>query len=92
MVIKTLIPRLILFKIEGQVYNYMDSRVIMPVKIEKQFTDEIIYSEIVIIEQSPFEFTYGTQAGVTFWQEILEPAIVVSSVLVVLLLLFTQRS
>ncbi|MCK5032592.1 MAG: hypothetical protein KAS18_03135 [Calditrichia bacterium] len=89
---ETLIPRLILFKIEGQVYNYIDSRVIMPVKIEKQFTDEIIYSEIVMIEQSPFEFTYGTQAGVTFWQEILEPAIVVSSVLVVLLLLFTQRS
>jgi len=87
-----LVQRLILFTIEGQVYNFNDKRVVLPVKLEKQYTDEIIYSEIEMLEESPFEFTYGTRAGITFWQEILEPAIVVSSVLVVLLLLFTQRS
>ena len=89
---ETFVQRVIIFKIDGQIYNYTDSRVILPVKIEKQLTDEIIYSEIDMLEESPFEFTYGTRSGITFWQAILEPAIVVSSVLVVLLLLFTQRS
>lgn len=89
---ETFVQRVIIFRIDGQIYNYKDSRIISPVKIEKNFTNEIIYSEIDIMEESPFEFTYGTRSGITFWQEILEPAIVVSSVLVVLLLLFTQRS
>jgi hypothetical protein len=89
---ETLVQRLILFTMEGQIYNYKNGRVILPVKMKKQFTDEIIYSDTEIMDKSPFEFTYGAKTGITFWQEILEPAIVVSSVIVVLLLLFTQRS
>lgn len=89
---ETFVQRLVLFSIEGQVYNFKNSRVILPIKLEKQYTDEIIYSDIEMLEESPLKFTYGAKAGITFWQEILEPAIVVSSVLAALLLLFTQRS
>lgn len=89
---ETLVQRVILLKMDGQIYNLIDSRVILPVKIDKQYSDEIRYNEIDLLEESPFQFTYGTRAGITLWQEILEPTIVVSSVLIVLLLLFTQRS
>jgi hypothetical protein len=89
---ETLVQRIIILKIDGQIHNHADGKVILPVKIEKKFIDEIIYSEIDLLEESPFEFTFGTRSGITFWQGILEPVIVVSSVLVVLLLLFTQRS
>ena len=64
----------------------------MPLKFKKQYNDEIEYNDINKMEESPFAFTYGTTAGISYWQQFLEPALVVSSVLAALLLLFTQRS
>ena len=89
---EALVKRFVFMSIEGQLYNEKDSRVILPVNLDKQYEDEIKYNEIYIMEESPFNFTYGTKAGITAWQEFMEPALVVSSVLAVLLLLFTQRS
>jgi len=89
---ETLVKRLILVSVEGQLYNGKDNSVILPVKLNKKFEDEIKYNEIELMEESPYSFTYGTKSGITLWQEILEPALVVSSVVTVLLLLFTQRS
>ena len=87
-----LVQRMILFEIEGQIYNSYDKRVILPLKFKKQYNDEIEYNDINKMEESPFAFTYGTTAGISYWQQFLEPALVVSSVLAALLLLFTQRS
>lgn len=89
---ETLATRTILFSIEGQVYNYVDKKVIYPISTEKLVTDKIKFNEIAIMEESPYEFTSGTKSGISYWQKILEPGIVVTSVLTVLLLLFTQRS
>lgn len=89
---KTLVTRSINLTLEGQLYNYSDKKIILPIKIKKLYTDRIKYDEIEIMEESPFNFTIGAKAGITFWQQILEPAIVTTSVLTVLLLLFTQRS
>jgi hypothetical protein len=87
-----MVQRITLFTIEGQIYDANDNRVILPVKYYKKFKDEIKYNEINKMEESPFTFTYGKKTRITVWQQFLEPAIVVSSVLAVLLLLFTQRS
>jgi len=89
---EALVKRFFYLSVEGQMYNGKDNRVISPVNLDKQYKDEIKYNEIDRIEESPFSFTYGTKAGITAWQEFMEPALVVSSVLAVLLLLFTQRS
>ena len=89
---ETLVKRKILVSVVGQLYNNTDNKVISPVEYNKQFEDEIKYNEIELMEESPYGFTYGTKSGITFWQNILEPVLVVSSVLTVLLLLFTQRS
>jgi hypothetical protein len=88
----TVVHRDVRVILEGQIYNFKDHRVILPIKKEKKYTDEIEYKNINEVEISPYKFTYGKLADITFWQKVLEPVLVVSSVLVVLLLLFTQRS
>jgi len=89
---KNYVKRNILVLLTAQVYNYSNHKIIYPIESESHFNDEIEYNEIENIENSPYKFTRGILADNTLWQKILEPALVVSSVIVVLLLLFTQRS
>ena len=86
------VERIIQLSIEGQIYNSKDNKVLLPIKTSKYFSDPIYYDQIEELEQSPYPFTNGKKADISSWQKIIEPVIVVSSVLVVVLLLFTQRS
>lgn len=89
---KTFVKRHVSVVLKAQIYNFADKKVIYPMDNEAHFKDEIEFNEIENIENSPYKFTRGELADITLWQRILEPALVVSSVIVVLLLLFTQRS
>jgi len=86
------VHRYVFVKLEGQIYNYKDHKIISAIKKEKEYKDETEYKKINEVELSPYSFTQGAITDITMWQKILEPALVVSSVLAVLLLLFTQRS
>lgn len=86
------VHRFVSVKLNGQIYNYRNKKIISALENYEEFEDEIEYSKIKDIEISPYNFTTGKFADITMWQKILEPALVVSSVVVVLLLLFTQRS
>ena len=86
------VDRHIFVVLEGQIYNYKDNKIISAIEKNKDFKDEIEYDQIKEVESSPYRFTQGEIVDITMWQKILEPALVVSSVVAVLLLLFTQRS
>lgn len=87
-----LVQRIVDLKLTGQVYNGESLEIIIPIKKNKKFVDEINYKNIEKMEESPYQFTFGEKAGLTAWQKLFEPVLVMSSVLTVLLLLFTQRS
>ncbi len=89
---KNYVKRNIWVLLTAQIYNYTNHKIIYPIESETNFSDEIEFNEIENIEDSPYKFTHGKLADITLWQKMLEPALVVSSVITVLLLLFTQRS
>jgi hypothetical protein len=76
----------------GQLFEAGDSRVRRSIENEKLFQDEIVYGQIEELEASEYGFTRGRRQGYSGWETYVEPFLVVSSVVVVVLLFFTQRN
>jgi len=87
-----IVKRYIEVMITGQTYDFKSKQIICTVDGKKAYMDEILYSSIDKMENSPYSFSQGVLSDISAWQKFLEPALVISSVVGVLILLFTQRS
>jgi hypothetical protein len=76
----------------GQIIRAGSAEVVRSFDDERIFQDRLRYSQVENMERSEFGFTRGKKQGYSGWEVYLEPLIVVSSVVAVVLLFFTQRN
>ncbi len=84
--------RVVQVQMSGQVFNAGSGKIYSSNADERYYRDEIRYGVIDEIEASEFGFSRGKRQGYSWWDTYIEPFLVVSSVVVVLLLFFTQRN
>ena len=89
---KDLSKRDIVLKFIGQIRFGPSGQVVKSISSEKIFSDEINYNNIEELETSSYSFTQGERQKYSGWDKIIEPAIIVTSVVVIILLFFTQRA
>ncbi len=89
---KDLSKRDIVLKFIGQIRFGPAGQVVKSISSEKIFSDEINYNNIEELETSSYSFTQGERQKYSGWDKIIEPAIIVTSVVVIILLFFTQRA
>ncbi len=84
--------RHITVKLIGQIRNEPSGLVVRSIEVEKTFSDEIKYNNIEELEASSYSFTQGEREKYSNWDKIVEPALIISSIVVIVLLFFTQRA
>jgi hypothetical protein len=86
------VQREVSIDINGQFYHAGKQKVELAVNKNERYHDEIVYSDIVRIEQSAFAFTKGKRQDYSFWDKLYEPVLAVASVAIVVYLFFSQRT
>lgn len=89
---KDLSKRDIVLKFIGQIRSRPSGQVVKSITSENYFSDEINYNNIEELEASSYSFTQGERQRYSGWDRIIEPAIIITSVVVLVLLFFTQRA
>ena len=89
---KDLSKRDIVFNFIGQIRFGPSGQVVKSITSVKFFSDEINYNNIEELETSSYSFTQGERRKYSGWDRIIEPAIIITSVVVIVLLFFTQRA
>ena len=89
---KDLSKRDIVFKFVGQIRSGPSGQVVKSISSEKIFSDEINYNNIEELETSSYSFTQGERQKYSGWDKMIEPAIIITSVVAIILLFFTQRA
>jgi hypothetical protein len=87
-----LAQRKITMNLIGQIRQEPSGKIIKSINSTKIYSDEIIYDQIEELEASSYSFTQGTRQRYSTWDTIVEPALIITSVVVVVLLFFTQRA
>jgi hypothetical protein len=87
-----LCKRNVTLKLVGQIRQEPSGQILKSISKEKLFSDEIIYNDIEELETSSHSFTQGERRKYSTWDTIIEPALIVTSVVIVVLLFFTQRA
>lgn len=78
--------------LQGQLYDAQSGRIYAAIDTVGVFNDEIGYDSVAEKEISDYGFTHGNRQSYSWWEVYLEPILVVSSVITVVLLFFTQRN
>lgn len=89
---KNYITRRIGLKIRGQFYSARTDEIKRVIEKDKEYTDDLPYTNIDEIENSAYRFSKGQREDYSFWEKIYEPVLVIASVGVVVYLFFTQRT
>lgn len=89
---KYYVARSVDFKLQGQCYSARTEEVKFAIDRKITYTDDLPYEIISEIENPNYKFTIGKREDYTFWEKIYEPALVFTSVAIVVYLFFTQRS
>jgi len=76
----------------GWIENKSNNSVIKSLNIYKTFSEKLTTNNISQLEESPYSFTKGETNELSLWVNIIEPAMVISSVAVVVYLFFSVRS
>ena len=84
--------RIISLQVEGEIIRAQDREVLRTISATRAYTDRIKYNDIEELEASSFRFTQGMRSNYSFWDRLIEPALITGSVIVVILLFFTQRA
>jgi len=84
--------RKITVNLKAQMSNPASGEVFQSLDTEKIYTDEIKYNNIEELEASSYRFTEGKRQDHSGWDKFIEPALVISTVVIVILLFFTQRA
>jgi hypothetical protein len=84
--------RLIRLQLNGQIRRSETGELVRMIRADRLYQDEIKYNEIEELEGTTFSFTQGERKKYSGWDRFIEPALVISSVIVVVLLFFTQRA
>ena len=87
-----LAQRTIRLRLDGQIRRSLSGEVTKMIAAEHLHRDEIKYNEIEELEGTTFSFTQGERQRYSGWDKFIEPALIVSSVVVIVLLFFTQRA
>jgi hypothetical protein len=87
-----LCKRNVTLKLVGQIRQEPSGQIVKSISKEKIFSDEIIYNNIEELETSSHSFTQGERRKYSSWDRIIEPALIVTSVVIIVLLFFTQRA
>ena len=82
----------IVLKITGQIREEPSGQMIKSISKVKSFSDEIFYNNIEELETSSYSFTQGERRKYSAWDRIIEPALIVTSAVIIVLLFFTQRA
>lgn len=86
------VNRKIVVGLAGQIYDVPTGKILKSVTGTRSYSDEIIYQDIEMLENSPYSFTRGKRGEYTHWEKWIEPVIVVTSVAVVAFLFFNIRT
>ena len=89
---KNYVTRSVDFELQGQCYSARTEEVKFAIDRKITYTDDLPYEIISEIENPNYKFTIGKREDYTFWEKIYEPALVFTSVAIVVYLFFTQRS
>ena len=84
--------RTIKVEVTGQMVNPESCEVLYSLDTENIYTDKIKYNDIEELEASSYRFTQGKRQEHSGWDKFIEPALVLSTVVIVILLFFTQRA
>lgn len=76
----------------GQLFDSVSGVVVKSIMTAKSYSDEIPYNDIEELELSSFSFTRGERTSYSDWDKIVEPVLVVGSVVIIVFLFFTQRA
>jgi len=87
-----LCKRNVTLKLVGQIRQEPSGQIVKSISKGKIFSDEIIYNNIEELETSSHSFTQGERRKYSTWDRIIEPALIVTSVVIIVLLFFTQRA
>jgi hypothetical protein len=84
--------RTIRVQLSGQILDGESGALLKMIESDRLYQDEIKYNEIEELEGISFSFTQGERQKYSGWDRFIEPALVISSVVVIVLLFFTQRA
>jgi hypothetical protein len=76
----------------GWLETKSDHSVKKSLNINKTFSEKLTTDDISELEQSPYVFTKGKTEKLSLWKNIIEPAMVLTSVAVIVYLFFSVRS
>ena len=84
--------RTIQVNLGGQIFEAGSGKLVQLLESDRVFQDKLPYNMIEDMELSEYAFSRGKKQGYSGWEVYLEPFLVVSSVVAVVLLFFTQRN
>lgn len=78
--------------LSGWLEDKSENRILRSLNIKKTFSEKLGSENFTELEQSPYNFTKGEKEELSIWAEIVEPALVISSVGIIVYLFFSVRS
>jgi len=76
----------------AQLFHSKTGEIIRPINVEKLHRAEILREQIDGLERSAYQFTQGVRIQYTTWERVIEPLLIISSVAVMIFLLYTLRT
>jgi len=83
--------RTISMNLKGQFYDINTGEIHKIIDFTGSKSDTADFKLIQFIENSPYQFDKGVLQGKNNWQKYYEPALLITSLITVILLLYTQR-